>query len=904
MTVTYEKLQSWKPDGLSDAADKLNTLRKKLIDQQDEMDAGKPPDSWQTANSSEAARSRHKRLVEDLNDIAAPLSAVVAGLDSAASSLRSAKESAKTAYDGAIGKGWTVKFPGGTQVEIEDPTPPESTAPGHRGGRGGATAHPDQSTMDSYAQTISKALADATEAESELEGVLNTATSGGYDGGDGEIADAVPPEIGAILAAGQEDGDRPDKAAMQRYAALMDELEDEPELKREIMSQMGREGIANAFKNAEATGVDLHAAMGATGRGVIEDWVEHDVKTQGVSGDTATLLGAYKNDAAFTKELFTNVSPDEWADAIKHENGEAFSGGKIDEADRKVYSEFLRASGSAFATYTQGHPDPTGLADKWFKSITEGDDENASALTLMIRKGGESSEFDTDFMYNLTNDVYNWEKSHDGDPVWGPKDVGLVDPDADVRYASRGRGSFDLQSGSANDGLANLLGGMHKSPDAAQRFFMDGYPDGDTSKDNDRLKYLMLDRTFSAKALSDEGDGLGLALEAATTGDRNIEDGDKFVSGYDGAKQNEFSAALASDVMQTVADYSGREYGEDSPGGDWDATQEQWHVWPEMRDSLGAIGAGYANDVYDIIADNGTTRPDELQISKEDFKFVLGEIGHGEDKSGVELLSAAMVQEGNMRVQDEVIQHYKDHPNAPRTMEYINEKLSGRIDGLTTEMGNVVADTLGYGTVVDLHDEDHAAQRAAAMQKAFSIGSSFVPGAGDVLSEGFKAGLGKTGEHFLTSAIDTTTSEGIDALKNAVGGTPPASEWLNSQEDSGKQLIERSLQNNFLNLGLTGEALGPPLTEPTEGGGVRMRDDIHTADDIDKIQGITPAERQELKEAWATWRADGSRYDVSGASTNGLQQFDQRLEDVAEEAKEFQETEYGKRQDENGPPKK
>jgi hypothetical protein len=83
-----------------------------------------------------------------------------------------------------------------------------------------------------------------------------------------------------------------------------------------------------------------------------------------------------------------------------------------------------------------------------------------------------------------------------------------------------------------------------------------------------------------------------------------------------------------------------------------------------------------------------------------------------------------------------------------------------------------------------------------------------------------------------------------------------------------------------------------------------MRDDIHTADDIDKIQGITPAERQELKEAWATWRADGSRYDVSGASTNGLQQFDQRLEDVAEEAKEFQETEYGKRQDENGPPKK
>ncbi|MBC7278673.1 hypothetical protein, partial [Nocardioides sp.] len=74
MTVTYEKLQSWKPDGLGDAADKLNTLRKKLVDQQDEMDAGKPPGTWQS-DSAQAARDRHKRLVQDINDIAAPLSA-------------------------------------------------------------------------------------------------------------------------------------------------------------------------------------------------------------------------------------------------------------------------------------------------------------------------------------------------------------------------------------------------------------------------------------------------------------------------------------------------------------------------------------------------------------------------------------------------------------------------------------------------------------------------------------------------------------------------------------------------------------------------------------------------------------------------------------------------------------
>ncbi|MDQ4114746.1 MAG: hypothetical protein M3306_27170 [Actinomycetota bacterium] len=863
MTVTYEKLQSWKPDGLSGAADKLNNLRKKLIDQQDEMDAGKPPASWQTPNSSEAARSRHKRLVEDLNDIAAPLSAVVAGLDSAASSLRSAKESAKTAYDGAIAKGWTVKFPGGTQVEIEDPTPPESKAPGNR--RGTPVGHPDQDTMDSYAQTISKALSDATEAESELEAVLNTATSGGYDGGDGEIADAIPPEIGKILAAGQEDGDKPDKAAMQRYAAYMDELEDEPELKREIMSQMGREGIANAFKNAEATGVDLHAAMGATGRGVIEDWVEHDVKNKGVSGDTATLLGAYKKDAEFTKELFTNVSPDEWADAIKHENDEAFSNGKIDEADRKVYSEFLRAGGSALATYTQGHPDPKGLSGEWFKAITEGDKENASALTLMIKKGGEDgSEFQTDFMYNLADDVYNWEKSHDGDPVWGPKGVGLKDPDADVTATNQGRGGWSW-TGRADDGMANLLGGMANSPEAAQQFFKDG--DLDNGDKDDRFDYFIRERTFSGDKGSDEGDGFGLALEAATVGAR--ESGDA-----------EFSNHLTDRLFKTIAEHS------NSGAEGWLIDgNKTWHTWPEFNDSLGTIAAGYSDDVYNTLLPDGGGEGGPLSVSPNEMKIVLGEMGRGDD-TGAQILNAALAHEGNERV-DAIIADNKG--------EMSDDKLRALISKQTSDTGAVLGNSIGYSVLVNVEDDMREAANAAYMQKAFDVAAGFVPGAGDVVGDVLKQSVGTAGTHLITTGIDTATAGGLDALKGTIGASGEVEYHDPSTVRTQDALIERNLMNSYLRSGMIDDVPKEFIVQGPDG--PSFHPDIFSSDDIKDVPELA-GQRERLETLWQDLKdptTDSYSSDMAAAeesATDGRQEFKHYYAEAVAEAQEVAGMDY------------
>lgn len=181
MAVTYEQLQSWKPEELDTAADQLNTARKSFQDQQDEMDAGKVPDTW-VGEAATRAENRHRRLIADLNDMAAPLSQVINALDEAAASIKKAKDNAKHAYDDATGRGWKVSFSGG--VQITDPSPDEKEP------------DKDKGTMQQLAQTIQDALTDAASADADLTAVLNHATKGDYDGGDGTIEQAsLPPEL-------------------------------------------------------------------------------------------------------------------------------------------------------------------------------------------------------------------------------------------------------------------------------------------------------------------------------------------------------------------------------------------------------------------------------------------------------------------------------------------------------------------------------------------------------------------------------------------------------------------------------------------------------------------------------------------------------------------------------------
>ncbi len=198
----------------------------------------------------------------------------------------------------------------------------------------------------------------------------------------------------------------------------------------------------------------------------------------------------------------------------------------LDQATRaKLYQDFLNGAGATLATYSKTPGvDGDALSERWFDAITDDSrPANAAALTLMIKHGGETTSFDPRFLSSLTDKTYNWEQDHDGSPVWGPLnerqgDYGIKDP-RDIDFGNPDD-PYDDRAGYSTpyDGLANLLGAMKNTPEASEQFF----DDPDTVEYhgqhvNEKLHYLLAERRWP----TDDGDGLGTALEGATLHDRD-----------------------------------------------------------------------------------------------------------------------------------------------------------------------------------------------------------------------------------------------------------------------------------------------------------------------------------------------------------------------------------------------
>ncbi len=169
--------------------------------------------------------------------------------------------------------------------------------------------------------------------------------------------------------------------------------------------------------------------------------VANDIKDpDDIDQDTVNLLTFLSNEQPFSHQLYTDVSPDEMSDAIRSLSSDAFPAqdqrpmhDRVENA--QLYKGFLDAAGVAFATYTKGtgaYAPPSDLADTYFKAITDDDHpSNAAALTMLIRHGGEQTSIEENFIRDLTGRTYEWELSHDGDPVWGPRnddEYGIKDP--------------------------------------------------------------------------------------------------------------------------------------------------------------------------------------------------------------------------------------------------------------------------------------------------------------------------------------------------------------------------------------------------------------------------------------------------------------------------------------------
>jgi hypothetical protein len=312
-------------------------------------------------------------------------------------------------------------------------------------------------------------------------------------------------------------------------------------------------------------------------------------------------ITANQNDPYYAAAFAKALSPEELATIVKDASASCPGGAGatalgapgFDEWSKRYKAE-LAALGTTLGTATRNtSPDlalPSDYAQKWVDQFTadieqDGDtirdsnQGNALALSYLLKYG----TYSTPFLDKVATDAYDYERDHDDSPVWAPKtgaDYGFpADPD------------WDRQGPANLDVLSNIMRGLSHNPDAAQHFFTQGGDEkveinGHDVEINSRLKYLLQDRTWSRDRMSDEGDGLGDALRAASTTFRN-----RLESG-------ETSATIASQTIALLGDKTG----DGAHGGHWylfgGGSSAGWKMPTALRSDVADILASYVPDLF------------------------------------------------------------------------------------------------------------------------------------------------------------------------------------------------------------------------------------------------------------------------------------------------------------------
>lgn len=777
--VSMSELQSWEPGALTSVADALSRRKRALEDLQNEMTSGKPPASWRDNDNSGPANAKYGRLHDALNDLAAEVARVMGALDVASTEIKAAKEELIHWQHTAKGQSYHVTEQGGS-VSVEPPKDSNTSMVVQTG------PSPQQ-----VADGIGDALKKANEADAELTRAMTAADHGNVDGGSGSIAAAESKGLGGVMSVQEQINYCKNYKLKPGDIAMIS-----PQAQKALADQ-----AANSIHSYNHPGEYQHPTM---------------------SPETVRIMQNLQGGQAFAHELFAKESPHEMAQAIEGLNAETGPGGNTPDS---IYKGFLDASGTALATYTKATDAyaPPGGVDKleheWFGAITSSSNpQDGAALSLMIKSGGHETSFNQPFIRNLTGDVYEWER-HQPAGVWGSRDphgmgvTGLTDPNTGV---------------SASDGLANLLGGMEHSPQAAQDFFQGNYP-GSTQDLTQRMDYLVggpNGRTWDAGDFSDDGQGLGRALQAACVGEAH-----RTVAG----------TQIADHLFANIAKYGGQP-------NTLHGFNDKWHVGPNMTDNLGVIASGYKDDLYKLMSHQTAGNPvvsphrlsDHLSINEQQLNTVLAEIGNSHSKAGLETLATSM--------QIECRQHnlaFLQGWQGPHTLAAITND-----DGYTGLQGtnqDVMAHLVNQGSKL-WSDTDHAAaERAAVISKAVDVASNFVPGGGAVMP---------TAHELTQSAYDAGTSQAIDQIHKAV--TAPPSTSAVSYVQHAEATLPNQMQNNAISdLYRTG-FLGPQHTNEGHFGGISplmftghppsLRDGIVDEKPLD-YSGLNAQQRRELDAA-------------------------------------------------------
>ncbi|WZH54342.1 MAG: hypothetical protein PIR53_10205 [Nocardioides alkalitolerans] len=225
----------WRPDVLAAAADALAAARTQLAALEGDVEAARPPRTWQGA-AAEAARAQFRVLDADYLDHVAEVTVVVAALDEAATTIQRALRDIDTALAAVRGRGWSVVIVG----DAVTCTPPPASD-------GDLLTPLERPAITELTTQITDAIAAARDADAALAAALASVANGEVDTtAQSAPRAALPPELRALSTADLLELALDDPGAVAPYAEFLTTAQREA-----ITARLTSENLAVAQLGAE-----------------------------------------------------------------------------------------------------------------------------------------------------------------------------------------------------------------------------------------------------------------------------------------------------------------------------------------------------------------------------------------------------------------------------------------------------------------------------------------------------------------------------------------------------------------------------------------------------------------------------------------------------------------------------
>lgn len=505
-----------------------------------------------------------------------------------------------------------------------------------------------------------------------------------------------------------------------------------------------------------------------------------------LSEDQLAILIDHAHDPYFAVTLMNAVPPEQLAvqvDAMsrqhQHDLAHVFPEGDetYEDARNRVVSAYearLEAFGVALGTASRSVDPPlrSGYADDVVELMTSstgldgGNNGLPVAMSVILGHGS----YGEDFAATVAEGLYDFERSDDFH-TW----AGVAGQ----------HGQFTLPGGAQiTDVMPGVMTMLGTNPDAAQAFFNGGPTttievDGQQLTVTERLKYLIQDRTWAPGRGSDDGQGLGSALESATTAYRNRE------------ATGAMSAEIATQVFSLIA----QQTGEGADGGFLGfGADNGWEMWRGMRDSVARMLADYSADMFRTVGDNG--HADDLSLGYADAPVdfppsmpygalltegIVGQLMFtlGQDPQQVETVTTGWALAYHIYTDYQLDLAIAANPDF--LQDYARGLERDRWHNRIGQGASVLAVLMDAAYEGDGADADRAQERAEAMERALSMVLA-IPALkpGEAISDWGKF------------AYDQAKSEALKAIKNSGAGhldTDELNELRSLGADAAQQVV-------------------------------------------------------------------------------------------------------------------